>query len=231
MKKQFFLAMLLVLFCCLQTIAQDVIIPKEGEPFECKIKEVNEATVKYALPQTPNAIQTMQKEAVKVVRFNQTLAAVQEELYVEKMAKQTPSQNMDNQANPDAVYREIETPKIEAIKKNESAPSRLSMQTDVQMYAKGLEDAKTFYQRHTGAGTGVFLTTFFFGGIGGLLTVAACSNTPQERNLGYPSSQLMEDLDYKRGYIEGARRKKQRKLWQNFGIGLGSLLLLFVITQ
>ncbi|MCB9042816.1 MAG: hypothetical protein H6554_03490 [Chitinophagales bacterium] len=80
------------------------------------------------------------------------------------------------------------------------------------MYEKGRIDAKTYYD-HDGGKTGTLVVSIL-NPFGGLIPAIACSSTtPREANLGYPSVELMQDIDYRNGYSNKARKIKSRKVW------------------
>ncbi len=100
------------------------------------------------------------------------------------------------------------------------------------MYWQGIKDARLYYRNYSNAGTGVFLTTFLFGGIGGFITAVGCADQPPKTyNLGFPNAKLMENASYKRGYITTAHQKKKNKVWNNFGAGLITLVAFLVIVS
>jgi hypothetical protein len=101
-----------------------------------------------------------------------------------------------------------------------------------KMYKKGEVDATRYYRGYTGAGTGTFVTSFLVGPLLGLIPAIACSSTtPKRRNLGLPNTQIAENNDYYQGYAQQAKRIKSKKVWTNYGIGVGILLLLVVVTS
>lgn len=105
-------------------------------------------------------------------------------------------------------------------------------QAFTKMFQQGEDDATRYYQGYQGAGTGAFVTSLLVGPILGLIPAIACSSTaPQRRNLGFPKKQLAENNDYYQGYAQQAKRIKSRKVWTNYGIGTGILLLLVVVTS
>nr|WP_293838540.1 hypothetical protein [uncultured Arsenicibacter sp.] len=94
------------------------------------------------------------------------------------------------------------------------------------LYLRGKMDANTFYHGHKGAGTATLLTTMFGGVVIGLVPAIACSATPPKpHTLGIRDASLAQNPQYFAGYVDGARRKKSRKVWGNFAIGTGVLVI------
>jgi hypothetical protein len=99
------------------------------------------------------------------------------------------------------------------------------------MFSRGYQDGNRCYRGYSGAGTGTFFSTVLLGGIGGLVTGLACSETPPRfHNLSFPDPKLMQNNDYKKGYYQAAHQKKRKAVWKNFGAGMGTLLLLIIIA-
>jgi hypothetical protein len=101
--------------------------------------------------------------------------------------------------------------------------------TENNMYRTGAADAQRFYKRYKAAGRGT-LAVSFFGGVFGLVPAIACSSSPPKlSNLSVLNPKLMENYYYARGYEDTALRIKSRKVWKNFGVGLGMTVLLTVL--
>jgi hypothetical protein len=87
------------------------------------------------------------------------------------------------------------------------------------LYNNGFKDAKTQYDGYSSASSGTLIATVLTG-VGGLVPAFICSLTPPaDKNLGMQDSTLAQLADYKNGFKEGARLKKSKKIWTNFGIG------------
>lgn len=90
-----------------------------------------------------------------------------------------------------------------------------------RMYVRGMADANTFYNGYRVESATILGTSIFFSALITLVpTIVITSIRPQEKNLGYPNQDLMENVDYSKGYKKGAKRKKSRRIWRNWGIGL-----------
>jgi hypothetical protein len=63
----------------------------------------------------------------------------------------------------------------------------------------------------------------------GLVPAIACSATPPRvDNLGYTSSELFKNPDYRNGYTQGSKKIKSRKVWTNWGIAFGVNILAII---
>jgi hypothetical protein len=115
----------------------------------------------------------------------------------------------------------------------QNQPVNLSFnQGYTKLYQQGEVDATRYYQGYKGAGTGTFFTALLAGPLFGLIPAIACSSTtPDRHNLGLPNKQFAENNDYYQGYSQQAKRIKSKKVWTNYGIGAGILLLLVVVTS
>jgi hypothetical protein len=94
---------------------------------------------------------------------------------------------------------------------------------------KAERDAYKYYKNYSGAATGTLVATVFGGGILGLIPAIMCSSTPPtQMNLNMPV-QHNQNPEYVKCYTEYSRKMKAHKVWSNFGIGCGALLLFLVI--
>jgi hypothetical protein len=94
---------------------------------------------------------------------------------------------------------------------------------------KAERDAYKYYKNYSGAATGTLVATVFGGGILGLIPAIMCSSTPPtQMNLNMPV-QHNQNPEYVKCYTEYSRKMKAHKVWSNFGIGCGVLLLFLVI--
>ena len=92
-----------------------------------------------------------------------------------------------------------------------------SRTTGHDLYTRGQFDASRFYRAKF---TGTFLVTALLNPLLGLIPAITCSsNPPKEYNLGYPSSNLMNNQDYHKGYATKAHRMKKTKVWVNYIVG------------
>ncbi|SDF43061.1 hypothetical protein SAMN04487996_110280 [Dyadobacter soli] len=94
---------------------------------------------------------------------------------------------------------------------------------------KGQIDAARHYKRYKGAATGTLLTSLLSPVIG-LIPAILCSATyPKIDNLGYPNEELFKQATYYKAYTRREKKIKQRKVWSNWGIGLGVNLVVVLI--
>lgn len=85
-------------------------------------------------------------------------------------------------------------------------------------YARGYTDGLKNFKNYRAAGTGTFVTTLIGGSFTGLVPAIACSYTkPPVKNLALSST---ANEQYIKGYQEGARKRKARKVWTNYGIAM-----------
>lgn len=106
--------------------------------------------------------------------------------------------------------------------------SELSSRT---LYIRGHKDAYLFYDGYKGAATST-LVTGLISPIIGLIPAIACSSTkPHGKNLYYPDADQIKQPAYYNGYIKGAKKIKQRKVWTNWGIAFGVNIVAVVILN
>jgi len=99
------------------------------------------------------------------------------------------------------------------------------------LFTQGQVDAAKFYKGYRVASTGT-LVIALLSPIVGLIPAIACSaTTPKSRNLDYPDSQLFQTIDYQHGYVSQSKRIKSKKVWRNWGIALGTNVILVLMTQ
>jgi hypothetical protein len=109
--------------------------------------------------------------------------------------------------------------------------SFLSGLSNDDLFAKGQLDASRYYKGYTGAGTGILIVSLF-SPIAGFIPAIVCSSSkPKEENLQYPNIEIMKNINYYQGYITNAKKIKQRKVWTNWGIGLGVNLIGLLILS
>ncbi len=171
------------------------------------------------------------------------------ELIVSKVLEITPAEikykSFDNQEGPSFVLLKSEVALLRLENgtrlsfQNESAAkvvpqtAAAPVQPAEDMFVKGRIDASRFYLHYQSAGMGGFISGFLFGPLIGLIPAAIISATPpKEHNLGYLSSNLMMNPDYRRGYTQFAAQRKTGRTWTNWAIGsLISVILFIVITN
>ncbi|MBO9614221.1 MAG: hypothetical protein J7619_16065 [Dyadobacter sp.] len=94
---------------------------------------------------------------------------------------------------------------------------------------KGQIDAARHYKRYKGAVTGTLLTSLLSPVIGLIPAIICSATNPKIENLGYPSEELFKQATYYKAYTKKAKRIKQRKVWSNWGIGLGVNLVVILV--
>jgi hypothetical protein len=95
-----------------------------------------------------------------------------------------------------------------------------------EMYFKGHRDAGIHYTRYKPAATWTLALTIPLNAFGIIPAVAFSATPPAKANLGYPDEILLQDPDYLKGYVAGAKNKKAKYVMKNFAIGaVGSFVL------
>ena len=94
---------------------------------------------------------------------------------------------------------------------------------------KGQIDAAHHYKRYKGAATGTLLTSLLSPVIGLIPAVLCSATNPKIENLGYPNEDLFKQATYYKAYTKKAKKIKQRKVWSNWGIGLGVNLVVILV--
>lgn len=96
---------------------------------------------------------------------------------------------------------------------------------------KGASDACRYYDTK-GAQTATFITTFGVGAILGLVPAISISSTnPKEKNLNMPENSLKNEVLYKDGYKQQAKKIKQKNTWKGYANGVAALFTLALILQ
>jgi hypothetical protein len=67
--------------------------------------------------------------------------------------------------------------------------------------------------------------------LGAAFAVPAALTTPKIEFLGHPEVPLVEHRLYYQGYADEARRIKARRVWLNFGLGLGVCLGIMFLNE
>ncbi|MBS1771949.1 MAG: hypothetical protein JST82_03755 [Bacteroidetes bacterium] len=108
--------------------------------------------------------------------------------------------------------------------KTETARTIPSRQFDINsgtMYQLGIDHANIFYERTGGAATLTFTCSFLGGLVGGLIPAIACSNRiPPDKKLGFPEPALVNNIDYREGYITKAMEIKREAVWHSYWYGV-----------
>lgn len=178
--------------------AQDVITKRTGEKVEAKVLEVAPGEVKYKRFHN-------QEGPTYILPKSEIMLIVYED-------KTSETFELENQPSPTATASVTSSEVIV-----ESGPVLSSL----DMYAKGQADGKLHYDGYKAAGTGTLVVSLISPIIGLVPAGITSAVSPKERNWDAPSSQLLQNPDYKSGYQKSARKKKAGKVWKNWGIALG----------
>lgn len=172
--------------------AQDTIVKVNGEKIIAYVREVTPGAVHYKNFSNPGPMYTVYKSDLLYISYHDG----KKEVYNNKPI-------LTNAAEPEIALG-IEGYGL----------------TDNELYQKGLIDAYKYYSKYSAAGTGTLLTSLLLNGLFGLIPAIPCSLTPPKmKNLGYPNQQLMDNEFYYKGYMEGAHKRKSKKVWMNWAIG------------
>ncbi|MGG7665786.1 hypothetical protein [Dyadobacter sp. BHUBP1] len=112
---------------------------------------------------------------------------------------------------------------------NVQNPQLYTLKQPEDLNIKGQIDAARHYKRYKGAATGTLLTSLLSPVIGLIPAILCSSTNPKIENLGYPNEELFRQAAYYKAYTKKAKKIKQRKVWSNWGIGLGVNLVLVLV--
>ncbi len=209
MKKAIFttLAIVLIISNC---FSQDTITFRSLEEVQAKVFEITSTDIKYKKFDNPNGpVFIILRSDVLSIRYENGTKDI---FNTEK----------------DIISSSPATPASTPV----SIPTPLISGNDYFM--KGQKDATRYYVGYTGAGTGTLVTSLISPLIGLVPAIACAATPPKQKNLNFPSAELLKNPDYHRGYDARARKMKQGKVWTNWGVGLGVnlvLVLLFTASQ
>jgi len=98
-----------------------------------------------------------------------------------------------------------------------SIPGMTKANNMVRSYFLGMDDADYNYRAKKAATTTIFVTTLIGGPLVGLIPAVACSaKAPSNRNLDVPTSGLVTDDAYMRGYKCEASYIKKHSTWPRY---------------
>ena len=94
------------------------------------------------------------------------------------------------------------------------------------------KDAKKYYHRMGFAGGGTLIASLVSPLLGLIPAIACSSSTPKDSKLDYPDALQMKNNIYNECYTNAAKKKKSRRVWTMWGIGLGvNIVAIVVISQ
>lgn len=139
-------------------------------------------------------------------------------------------------SNPDGPQYNVEKEQVSAIRYenetvevfDEGSDKSTTEKSDVDYFIKGQLDADRYYVNYKTASTSTLFVSLLSPLVGLIPAIATSATPPKEINLGYPSSELYEINDYRRGYQLRARKIKSRQVWTNWGIAFGVNLVLVI---
>ncbi len=112
---------------------------------------------------------------------------------------------------------------------NVQNPQLYTLKQPEDLNIKGQIDAARHYKRYKGAATGTLLTSLLSPVIGLIPAIICSATNPKIENLGYPNEELFKQAAYYKAYTKKAKKIKQRKVWSNWGIGLGVNLVVILV--
>ena len=204
MKKSIFTALAIV-FIISNCFSQDTITFRSLEEVQAKVFEITSTDIKYKKFDNPNGpVFIILRSDVLSIRYeNGTKDIFNTE---KEESGNTPS----TPASPPVL-----------------APTPVMSSNDY--YMKGQKDATRYYVGYTGAGTGTLVTSLVSPLLGLVPAIACVATPPKQKNLNFPSAELLKNPDYHRGYDARAKKMKQGKVWTNWGVGLGVNLILVIM--
>ena len=82
------------------------------------------------------------------------------------------------------------------------------------------------------AGGGTLIASLVSPLLGLIPAIACSSSTPKDSKLDYPDALQMKNNIYNECYTNAAKKKKSRRVWTMWGIGLGvNIVAIVVISQ
>ncbi|PSL17651.1 hypothetical protein [Dyadobacter jiangsuensis] len=120
----------------------------------------------------------------------------------------------------------------DSVSTEQKIPQLYTINKPEDLNVKGQIDATRNYKRYKGAATGTLLTSLLSPVIGLIPAIVCSATNPKIENLGYPNEELFKQAAYYKAYTKKANKIKQRKVWSNWGIGLGvNLVLILILTN
>ena len=190
------------------SIAQDVIKRKNGEEIISKIIKINQDDILYRkYDDLRGPINWIYKSDVVKIIFENKKEVVFDSIIDTTTYIETKDVNKGNQSN--------------------STINDFSSDFNNSICEIAKKDANIYYKNYKGASSGTLLATLVGGGVIGLIPAIICSTTPPADNFLNIPYKNANNMDYVNCYRESARKIKSRKVWTNFGVGCGVLIILF----
>ena len=189
-----------------QAFCQDTIIKRNGDEIQGKVKEISDTEIRYSRKELPDVLVVLPVAAVFMIRYENGTKEVFQENAPANDLQQLPAVS---------APAKVKVPAPVAM--NETADN---------LYIKGRNDANIHYRGYKGAGTATLLSTILFPPAGLVTALGTSLTPPSHNNLDYPDATIFAQRDYAKGYEQRAKKIKSGKVWKNFGIGFGSLVVL-----
>jgi hypothetical protein len=116
----------------------------------------------------------------------------------------------------------------------EEAKAQQAPATDTSwnhLYMMGESDAMKYYKGYKPAATGTLITALL-SPLAGLVPAIACSvSRPKEQSLTFPDPELKKMKAYHTGNMKMATKRKQGKVWKNWGIAFAINVALVLVLN
>jgi hypothetical protein len=114
--------------------------------------------------------------------------------------------------------------------KLESEKSAKQAEIASKMKTQGKNDSKTNYKGKKSGATCTAVTTLIFSPAVGIIPAIVCaSKEPKDKNLNYPSDELMKNKDYKEEYIKNAHKTKKKKVWISYATSSAAWIIIILL--
>lgn len=202
--KKTILTFLLVIFYTTTIFCQDILTNKDGRELTVKVLEISATEIKYkSFDNLEGPTYVVNKSEVLFVKY----ANGTKELF-------------ENTSSNTEVKKTV--PTVDTLPKilTASLPD---------MYNQGELDASKHYYKYQGAASGTLIASIISPVIGLIPAIACASTSPKNENLNYPSTELMKNQEYYRGYTEKAKKIKVNKVWKGWGFGLAFNVVFYLL--
>jgi hypothetical protein len=148
----------------------------------------------------------------------------------EKEQKEIAAKEKEKRDAEDAEARakkELEEKTKKDVKDAKDAQERVRLK---EIRDKGINDSKTNYKGKKSGATWTAVTTLLFSPVVGIIPAIVCSSKePKEKNLNYPSDDLMKNKEYKEEYIKRAHKTKKKKVWISYATSSAAWIIIILL--
>ena len=215
----------------------DVIVKRNGEKIEGRVKNLTQTEIFYGLPDMPdNIFRSVQISDVAAILYSD--GKVQTFEQAAPLPAPVPQNALGQpQEQPLPSTAPAQAPPTQYLNAPAQAqqppmPAPAPALSPAAAYQKGYSEAGLYYHRYGGARVGALVSTIFLGPLFGLIPAIAVSATPPSgQRLDIPVGAGIADPGYMVGYKDGAKKIKSRKTWGGYGIGCAiSVGLVLILT-